>query len=407
MAPMRTGGSLAVAALLWQGALSMRTRRKSAVASRTLAGVPVYGARAASDEEADYMVVFNRKVTNAELDAFCKAKGPSCFMVGHPDQGGMPFVGLHGKEAEFETKVADKAFHIEYMERDVIVEDDPELEEESSPSALSNVEWGLERIGVPSAKSKGKGVHVYVLDAGIRVSHEDFGGRAIPTLDAGFRPPKVCDPTDETCAMDNRGHGTHCAGSVGGTRYGVAPQSLLHAMDRGSSYGDAFSSMDWLGGNVQFPAVLTMSFGGGGQNNAAETAVDVLVEAGVTVVTSGGNNNYDACTNTFAFVPNAITVGSTTSTDARSYFSNYGSCINIFAPGSSIKSADYRSDTGTSVKSGTSMAGPHVAGAAALILAESPRLTPAQVRQRLISSAETGVVTDVLGSPNLLLNVRG
>jgi len=407
MAPIRSSGSVAVAVLLLQRVLSMRVRRKSSVASQTLAGVPVYGIRTASDEAADFMVVFKHKVTNAELESFCEARGPSCFMVGHPDQGGMPFVAMHGKEKEFEVKVADKADHIEFLERDVIVEDDPEPEEESSPRSLSTAVWGLERIGVPSAKSKGKGVHVYVLDSGIRVSHVDFGGRAIPTLDAGERPPKVCDPKDETCAMDNRGHGSHCAGSVGGATYGVAPQSLLHAVDRGSSYADAFTSMDWIALNVQFPAVLTMSFGSGGQNEAAEVAVDTLVEAGVTVVTSGGNNNYDACENTFAFVPSAITVGSTSSTDERSWFSNFGSCINIFAPGSSIKSCDYRSDTGTSVKSGTSMAGPHVAGAAALILAESPRLKPAQVRERLLSSAERGAVTDRLGSPNLLLDVRG
>merc|ERR1719330_2326564 len=131
-----------------------------------------------------------------------------------------------------------------------------------------------------------------------------------------------------------------------------------------------------------------------------------MVNVGVTVTVAAGNNNGDACSFTFAYVPSAISVGSSTSTDARSSFSNYGSCVTIFAPGSSIVSASYTSDTGSRTLSGTSMAAPHVAGGAAVILALEPSLSPAKVKERLLEMAEVNVLTDVNGSPNLLLNVR-
>merc|ERR1719323_1561895 len=265
--------------------------------------------------------------------------------------------------------------------------------------------WGVERVGAGAPGRKGEGVNIYVLDAGVRVSHQDFGGRAIPTLSAETLPPVECNG-DPTCAVDDRGHGSHCAGSAGGSTYGVAPSATIMAMDRGSSFADAFASMDWVALNVIRPAVLTMSFGSGGQSAGSEEAVDAVVNQGVTVTVAAGNNNGDACQFTFAYVPSAISVASSTSTDARSSFSNYGSCITIFAPGSSIVSASHTSDTGGSTKSGTSMAAPHVAGGAAVLLALEPSLSPAKVKERLVEMAEVDALTGVNGSPNLLLNVR-
>merc|ERR1719429_250093 len=265
--------------------------------------------------------------------------------------------------------------------------------------------WGVERVGAGAPGRTGAGVNIYVLDSGVRVSHQDFGGRAIPTLSAETLPPVECNG-DPTCAVDDRGHGSHCAGSAGGTTYGVAPSATIRAMDRGSSFADAFASMDWVALNVIRPAVLTMSFGSGGISAGSEEAVDAVVNQGVTVTVAAGNNNGDACQFTFAYVPSAISVGSSTSLDGRSSFSNYGSCITIFAPGSNIVSASYTSDTGSSTKSGTSMAAPHVAGGAAVILASEPSLSPAKVKERLLEMAEVDVLTGVNGSPNLLLNVR-
>merc|ERR1719346_401783 len=273
-------------------------------------------------------------------------------------------------------------------------------------SALATAgSWGVTRVGAGAPGRKGEGVNIYVLDAGVRVSHQDFGGRAIPTLSAETLPPVECNG-DPTCAVDDRGHGSHCAGSAGGSTYGVAPSSTIRAMDRGSSFADAFASMDWVALNVIRPAVLTMSFGSGGISAGSEEAVDAVVNQGVTVTVAAGNNNGDACQFTFAYVPSAISVASSTSTDARSSFSNYGACITIFAPGSNIVSASHTSDTGPSTKSGTSMAAPHVAGGAAVILASEPSLSPAQVKERLLEMAEANALTGVNGSPNVLLNVR-
>merc|ERR1719330_227523 len=279
------------------------------------------------------------------------------------------------------------------------------MDDEISESEVTAAPWGVTRVGAGAPGRTGAGVNIYVLDSGVRVSHQDFGGRAIPTLSAERLPPLECNG-DPSCAVDDRGHGSHCAGSAGGSTFGVAPRSTIRAMDRGSSYADAYASMDWVAVNNIRPAVLTMSFGSGGQAARSEAAVDAVVNQGVTVTVAGGNSNGDACAFTFAYVPSAISVGSSTSTDARSSFSNYGACITIFAPGSSITSAHYTSDTGTSTKSGTSMAAPHVAGGAAVILASEPSLSPAKVKERLVEMAEVDVLTGVNGSPNLLLNVR-
>merc|ERR1719384_1612403 len=267
---------------------------------------------------------------------------------------------------------------------------DFDLVEDRSAAAT----WGLRRVGVSRARGTGQGVNIYVLDSGVRVSHRDFEDRAIPTLNAETLPPKACAASDADCVYDNRGHGSHCAGSAGGKTYGVAPKATIRAMNRGSSWADAFASMDWVALNHIKPAVLTMSFGATGRAWGSEAAVDAVVAQGVTVTVCAGNNNYDACRKTFAFIPSAIVVGSSDSRDRRSSFSNYGNCVTMFAPGSSIPSADYRSDAGESVKSGTSMATPHVAGGVALILQNEPSLSPAKVRERLLEKAEVNALAD-------------
>merc|ERR1719512_567473 len=287
-----------------------------------------------------------------------------------------------------------------------MVEYDGDMEDDTSAASSAGTTWGLERIGSSQRSATGAGVNIYVLDSGVRVTHQDFAARAIPTLNALELPPKVCAADDADCVYDNRGHGSHVAGSAAGTQYGVAPGATIRAMNRGRSYADAFASMDWVALNNIKPAVLTMSFGSGGQAAGSEAAVDAVVNQGVTVTVAAGNNNGDACQFTFAYVPSAISVGSSTSTDARSSFSNYGSCITIFAPGSSIVSASHTSDTGSSTKSGTSMAAPHVAGGAAVLLALEPELSPAEVKAKLVEMAEVDALSGVNGSPNLLLNVR-
>merc|ERR1719437_369977 len=197
---------------------------------------------------------------------------------------------------------------------------------------------------------------------------------------------------DANCARDKQGHGTHCAGTAAGASFGVAPSAAVRAVkvlsDSGSGqWSWSYDALDWLAISSVRPAVASMSLGGSGNQQAMKDAVDAAVAAGVVVSVAAGNDNTDACNFSPAYVPNAVTVGSTDSTDRRSYFSNYGSCVDIWAPGSDVVSLLHTSDTGTTSKSGTSMACPHVSGAAALVLGDDNSKNPAKVLQDLLDDA--------------------
>jgi subtilisin family serine protease len=208
--------------------------------------------------------------------------------------------------------------------------------------------------------------------------------------------------------IDCNGHGTHVAGTVGGSTYGVAKGVTLIAVrvldcsGSGTNSG-VIAGIDWVASNRVLPAVANMSLGGGA-SQAVDDAVARLTGAGVTLAVAAGNENQDACNTSPARAPSAITVGATTSSDARASFSNWGTCLDIFAPGNNITSSWYSSTTATNTISGTSMASPHVAGVAALYLQGNPSATPATVTSAITSTATTGVVTSAgTGSPNRLL----
>ncbi|WP_030487602.1 S8 family peptidase [Micromonospora chokoriensis] len=269
--------------------------------------------------------------------------------------------------------------------------------------------WGLDRIdqrNLPLDSSytypnTASNVHAYIIDTGIRFSHNDFGGRAT----SGF------DAVDGGSADDCNGHGTHVAGTVGGSAYGVAKAvqlvgvRVLNCSGSGTNAG-VIGGVDWVTANAIKPAVANMSLGGGA-NTSLDNAVRNSIASGVTYGLAAGNDNgANACNTSPARTTEAITVGSTTSSDARSSFSNIGTCLDIFAPGSSITSAWYTSNTATNTISGTSMATPHVVGAAALVASANPTWTPAQVRNQLVANATPNVVSNPgSGSPNLLLYV--
>ncbi|MEO7137521.1 MAG: S8 family serine peptidase [Gemmatimonadales bacterium] len=275
-----------------------------------------------------------------------------------------------------------------------------------------NATWGLDRLDqrdLPLSRSysydaDGSGVKVYIIDTGIRLDHTEFGGRASAGFDA---------VTPGGTAADCNGHGTHVAGTVGGSTYGVAKAVSLVAvrvLDCGGSgtTSGVIQGIDWVTtDHVSGPAAANMSLGGGA-SQALDDAVTRSITDGVTYGVAAGNSNADACAYSPARTPSALTVGATTDTDARSSFSNFGSCVDLFAPGSSITSAWYTSTTATNTISGTSMATPHVVGAAALYLQTSPGATPAAVEAALEGFATPNKVTGAgTGSPNLLLYTAG
>jgi subtilisin family serine protease len=272
--------------------------------------------------------------------------------------------------------------------------------------------WGLDRIdqaNLPLSTTfayngTGAGVRAYIVDTGIRLTHTDLVGRAVTGYDA---------VTAGGTASDCNGHGTHVAGTVGGTQWGVAKGVTLVAVrvlacnGSGTNAG-VIAGVDWVAANAVKPAVANMSLGGSA-NTTLDNAVKNAVAKGVTFVVAAGNGNFlgiaaNACNYSPARVPEAITVGATTSTDAKASYSNYGTCLDIFAPGSGITSAWYTNDTATNTISGTSMAAPHVAGVAALYLQTNPLAAPATVSGAITGGATLNKVTSPgSGSPNRLL----
>ncbi|MFD5325665.1 S8 family serine peptidase [Streptomyces sp. NPDC127092] len=272
--------------------------------------------------------------------------------------------------------------------------------------------WGLDRIDQKALPlnqsytypdSAGQGVTAYIIDTGVRISHSDFGGRAFNGYDA---------IDNDNTAQDGHGHGTHVAGTVAGSSYGVAKKAKIvgvRVLDNSGSgtTEQVVAGIDWVTRNAVKPAVANMSLGGGA-DSVLDDAVRRSIASGVTYAVAAGNENSNASGFSPARVSEAITVGATTSTDARASYSNYGSVLDIFAPGSSIKSAWNTGDTATNTISGTSMATPHVVGAAAVYLGDNPTASPSAVATALVNAATPNVVTSPgTGSPNRLLYVGG
>jgi subtilisin family serine protease len=274
----------------------------------------------------------------------------------------------------------------------------------------TNAPWGLDRIDQASLPlsgtytypdSAGSGVTVYVIDTGVRITHQQISGRASHGYDA---------VDGDSNASDGNGHGTHVATTIAGTTYGVAKKAkivgvrVLNNSGSGTTAG-VIAGIDWVTKNHSGPSVANMSLGGGA-SATLDTAVRNSIASGVTYAVAAGNSSTTASSSSPARVAEAITVGATTSTDAKASYSNYGSALDIFAPGSAITAGWHTGDTATNTISGTSMATPHVAGAAAVYLAGHTSSTPAQVATALVNGAVTGKVTSAgSGSPNRLLRI--
>jgi subtilisin family serine protease len=375
--------------------LLSRTCASLALAAGVLAAAPS-GAVAQERIEGQYIVVLKQGSSGAAAKQRLRARGGRV-----QREFGRVLDG-------FSAKLSDKALAevrgdpaVDYVEADRVI---------TLNDTQTNATWGLDRIdqralplnGTYTYISRGTGVTAYIIDTGLRLTHSQVsGGRAVSGYDA----------VDGGSAEDCNGHGTHVAGTVGGSTYGVATQvsivavRVLNCSGSGSTSG-VIAGINWVSGNhgAGTPAVANMSLGGS-VSTSLDTAVRNSIADGVTYAVAAGNESTNACNSSPSRVAEAITVASTTSSDARSSFSNYGTCVDVFAPGSSITSSWYTSDGATNTISGTSMASPHVAGAAALILEGTPAASPATVASRIVDEATAGVVSSPgTGSPNRLLD---
>jgi subtilisin family serine protease len=357
---------------------------------------PIYGAESETAIAGRYIVVFKPGSAGKDVSsAAVRARGLGGeihYMYG---------AALTGFAASLPEQALKGLVHnpnVEYIEADQVVT----LDATQSPAT-----WGIDRIdqrALPLNNSytynfTGAGVTAYIIDTGILTSHTQFGGRAVSGYDF---------VDNDTNATDCNGHGTHVAGTVGGSTYGVAKGvslvavRVLNCSGSGTTSG-VIAGINWVTSqHTTGKAVANMSLGGS-VSTSLDTAVKNSIADGVVYAIAAGNNNRDACKYSPARVPEAITVGATTSTDARASYSNYGTCLDLFAPGSSITSAWYTSTTAINTISGTSMATPHVAGVAALYL-EGHSGTALQVRDAIVAATTPNVVINAgRGSPNRLL----
>lgn len=352
-----------------------------------------------------------KRVRNSFIKGFCRHAG-SCNAWGNPDQGGLAFALVddhvpHDVIADFKKEFVGVTAIQETSQKFMVLDvetDDQSSDQTLPPGATAKLPWGLDRIDQRDGQDgkydpglDGKGVHVYVVDSGIRTTHSEFEGRAVPAIDTTDGSVKVCTNATTTCAADTNGHGTHVAGTVGGKDVGVAPGVMLHAVkvlsDRFGWTENLMPAFDWLMVNAQRPAVIQMSLGSPGLKGsttfAKSDALDYAITAasssfrnsqkgfvqGMLTVVAGGNVQGDACQSFPANVEAAMTVAATggrTSKDVVASYSNYGKCVDIFAPGDRIMSASHQKDDAYTHMSGTSMAAPHVAGAAAIVLSMHP-----------------------------------
>ncbi|KDQ70355.1 S8 family serine peptidase [Streptomyces halstedii] len=355
----------------------------------------VYGADAATAVSGSYIVMLAEKTDKAELAA---QYGGTLQRNYSSAINGFSASGLSETEAKrlaadpaVSKVVQNKKFHINTTQ-------------ENPPS------WGLDRIDQTETAgddaytypdAAGEGVTAYVIDTGVRVTHEDFEGRATSGFDA-------VDNDDD--ADDGNGHGTHVAGTIAGAAHGVAKKAKIVAVrvldDSGSGTTEqVVAGIDWVTAHHEGPSVANMSLGGGA-DPALDAAVQKAIASGVTFGVAAGNESSDAGGGSPSRVPEAITVASSTIDDQQSSFSNYGSVVDIYAPGSNITSDWNDSDDGTNTISGTSMATPHVVGAAAVYLAGHPDATPEQVSDALTEGATPDAISNATqGTANKLLKI--
>lgn len=344
-----------------------------------------------------YIVVLHDDVEVAGAKAFADSVSANRFLK---IRNFKAFTGVFSKNLL--EKIRSRTDLVKFVEADKVVR---------AIGTQYDATWGIDRSDQTNLpldetfhyyESAGQNVDAYVIDTGIRTTHKEFAGRAVSGYNFHDGTPN---------AEDDNGHGTHVAGTIGGSTYGLAKNCTLIAVKvlgrlGSGSLTNVAAGVAWAaeqhnaGANRR--SVANMSLGSS-TSPAIDQAVAAAIEDGLTIVVASGNSNADACDFSPARVPTAITVNASTNRDARASFSNWGSCTDLFAPGQDITSAYITSDSSVSTLSGTSMAAPHVAGAVALLLGEKGAMTPAAAKDSILSVATNGVISDIRGSPNKLL----
>ncbi|MCC7247801.1 MAG: S8 family serine peptidase [Lysobacter sp.] len=387
--------------------LTTRTLALATSVALALGCAPAFAAQLRMNErpvEGRYIVVLKENAARLSSEANGKARVADVARSVSAGHGAKLLRSYEHALRGFVVDADDRALaklladpRVAYVEQDGFV---------SANATQSPATWGLDRVdqrNLPldnayTYTTTATGVHAYIIDTGMLTTHSQFGGRIGNGFDAVGGGVTDCN-----------GHGTHVAGTVGGATWGVTKGTTLHPVrvldcSGFGTWSGVIAGIDWVRVNHVKPAVANMSLGGGA-NASVDAATDNRIAAGVTVVVAAGNDyGGDACAKSPARVAAAITVGSTDSNDARSGFSNVGTCLDLFAPGGGITSAWHTGTTASNTISGTSMASPHVAGAAALYLADNPNASPATVRNALVANATPNKVANAgAGSPNLLL----
>ncbi|HEY3561585.1 MAG TPA: S8 family peptidase [Kribbella sp.] len=395
--PRAVLAAVAASALAVTGAVVTATGSDAAQSSAQSATVSIRGAGSPDAIPGSYIVVLSGQKSRAQTRVATQSLAAS-YDVKVKDQYDSSIKGFSASMSEEQAKkvAADSRVAFVQQNQKITVSQD-------------NPPWGLDRADqrdLPLDKkyeptTDAKNVNVYIIDTGIYAKHQDFGDRASVGTDT---------VGDGQNGVDCMGHGSHVAGTIGGTTYGLAKAAKLIAVRvldcQGSgSTESVVAGIDWVTKNAKKPAVANMSLGGGA-DDALDAAVKASVDSGVTYAVAAGNESADACQSSPAKEPSAITVGATDDADKRAEFSNYGKCVDVFAPGVDITSVGITAPDSTAKMSGTSMATPHVAGGAALYLADHPDATPADVAKALVANSTAGKVGDPgTGSPNQLLYV--
>ena len=368
-----------------------------------LIGLLAHTTHATSPAQVTYLIKFNTPVTDRLLNSINfnqQFQGKIKFIYQHAFQG-IAVQIPQNVEQEF-VRILKLNPTVSLIEKDQVFK--------SNATTQTNATWGLDRSdqrNLPlnstyNVDGNAQGVPVYVVDTGVLASHQDFAGR----VKAGYTA--VSDGNGTT---DCNGHGTHVAGTIAGTKYGIAKSASIipvRVLDCNGSRttSTVIAGLDWVASQNPRNAVVNLSLGGG-TSTALDDAINRVVNKDIVVVVAAGNNNADACNYSPSRVPAAITVGATTNQDQRANYSNYGKCLDVFAPGSNITSDWYSSNTATATASGTSMASPHVAGLAAILRAIYTGENVSQITNRILNKATTNKVTDSqTGSPNRLLYTR-